>query len=382
MIIKSSMHRLTWILAAITLMSVFFQNCSKGFQAVQHEESASTLATYACLENNSVDACLFKKNPVHQAGSNIDPSTAAYYQNTGVLLKDLDGSGYLSNASFSVQSKSGSRAKAFNGRWKYLFSTYPSEASQVSAYYYLTEAKNYFKNRTGIFYAENQNIRVISDAGLSGWSSQINTIHLENQENKIAMALDGSLVVNLLAHANAYYASNGQALTNQSATAQNCVNKKSSLASYQCCKTSNGCGNAILAGQADYLTAIYFEALGTALGESWALNTSGLAVCNVSRDVAQNTNLNASIAYSNCASIKSSGNIYAMGALYASVWWEARKKISNKVEFDKYFMKHLELIRGDDTFVTIQAKLQTLDQNSFSNQFYVNLRSEFLKRGL
>lgn len=378
---QHSWVRLMIVLVAVLVISVAFQNCAKPFETVQLQDSASVQATSRCFDDPTATACIFRKNSVQSAGAVVSSSAAPYYQNFAVTLKDLSSS-YLESPSFLVRNSDGSRATKTNGTWKYSYQKNPKEISQVMAYYYLTDAKTEFKNRAGIFYAENKAIKVNVDSAFSNFSGTYNEINLETNDDKIPAALDGSLVVNLLAHANAYYASAGQALIDQDSSAQNCVNKKGALMVNHCCKSSMGCGPAILAGQADYLTATYFESISTALGESWASSLDGVSACGVSRNVALNAGLNASTAYSSCSGIGAPGSIYSMGSLYASVWWETRKKVSNTKNFDLFFMKHLELIRGDDTFLTIQDKLQTLDQSQFSSQYYALLHAEFARRGL
>lgn len=382
MAIKRSFGQLMLILSAVLIVSVLFQNCGKPFELTEMMDSASLQATSRCFDDKNLNACIFRKNPWQQAGVAVSVPGVGYYQNYGVNLSELDSSGYLQSSSFVVRNSSGARAQKIDGAWKYSFGANPKELSQVMAYYTLTDAKNFFKNRTGVFYAENRALKVNVDSSFAGFSGTYGEINLDTAEGIVPMALDGSLVVNLLGHANAYYASSGLAIANQDSSAQNCVNKKGALMVNHCCKSSVGCGPAILAGQADYMTAVYYSDAGTALGESWASSMSGLSTCGLPRDVGANSSLTATSAYAACSGYGASGSIYAMGTLYGSIWWEARKKVTDTKKFDLFFMKHLEVIRGEDTFSTIQTKLQTLDQSQFASAFYSTLRAEFQRRGL
>ena len=378
---KHSLGRLATVFVSVLFSAALFQNCAKPFETAEFQDSASVQATAQCFSDPAAMACVYRKSAAQAAGAVVSMAAAPFYQNYSVKLTELTGT-YLDSPSFTVQNSDGSRAAKKDGNWKFSYQTNPKELSQVMAYYFLTDAKNFFKNRAGVFYAENKGLKINVDSAFSDFSAGYAEINLEANDTKIPMALDASLIVNLLAHANAYYAGNGQALASQDSSAQNCMNKKGALMLNHCCKSSVGCGPAILAGQADYMTAVYFESVGTALGESWSSSMDGISACGVSRNVAVNSGLTASTAYSSCNSIGASGSIYSMGALYASIWWETRKKVADTKNFDLFFMRHLTLIRGEDTFSTIQTKLQTLDQSEFSSQYYAPLHSEFSRRGL
>jgi hypothetical protein len=382
MITKKSLL-LKWGLSAMiaALCLLAFQNCGKQFAIAENSPSVFLQQTQACFGNSAVDACIYQKSAVAEAGAAVDTGAAHEYQSYGVQLSELDTSGSLTSSSFVVSSGT-SRAQKKDGSWKYSFADDPQALAQVAAYYYLTDFKNNFKNRTGVFQAQGKAIKVNVGAGFAGWSDHYNEIDLENQDDKIPMALDAGLVVNLLAHANAYYASGGQIETGISTYAQTCANKKGARVPYSCCTSAQGCGPALVAGQADYMTAVYFSSLSTTLGETWSSLPEGISTCSVSRDVSRNSNLTAAQAYAACSGIGASGNIYSLGALYASIWWETRKKVSDKNNFDLFFLRHLEVLSGDDTFTTIQSKLQTLDQSSFSSRYYSLMHAEFQRRGL
>lgn len=367
-------------LTIIFMMIISYQNCSQQFNVSNDQASQFWADTQACFSNTNANACVYDKSATATAQAAVDAGAANQYQKKAVNISELNSAIELTSNSFTVRAGS-KKATPKNGSWKFKFNEDMDSLSQVNAYFYLTDFKNFVKNRTGVFHAENKSIKVNTSAGFTAWSDKINEIDLESHPDKLPAATDASVVINLLAQANIYYANSGATVIVNSTTTQKCTNKNGKLVFNGCCTSNVGCALAISAGAADYLTAIYFNT-NTAIGENWVQNSSGVATCGVSRDVSKNSSLKNTQAFAACTPYGGSGNIYAMGSLYASIWWEARKKAPNKVGFDTFFMKHLELITADDTFSSIKSKLQNLDQSQFSSSYYNYLQTEFNNRGL
>ncbi len=370
-----------WLsLFVILILIISYQNCSQQFNVNMDQASQFWSDTQACFSNSAANACIYDKSATATAQAAVDAGAANQYQKKAVKIIELNSATELASDSFIVRAGN-KKAIPKNGSWKFKFNEDMDSLSQVNAYFYLTDFKNFVKSRTGVFHAENKSIKVNTSAGFTAWSEKINEIDLESHPDKLPAATDASVVINLLAQANVYYANSGAAAVVSSTTTQKCTNKNGKLVFNGCCTSNVGCALAISAGAADYLTAIYFSS-NTAIGENWAQSSSGVATCGVSRDVSKNSGLKNTQAFAACMPYGGSGNIYAMGSLYASIWWEARKKAPNKMGFDTFFMRHLELITAEDTFTSIKSKLQSLDQSQFSSSYYSYLQSELSHRGL
>jgi mono/diheme cytochrome c family protein len=82
-----------------------------------------------------------------------------------------------------------------------------------------------------------------------------------------------------------------------------------------------------------------------------------------------------------------SGQHFTMGTLYASVWWEIRKRViadNSALErsYDELYMKHLALVRGADNFSTILNKIKTIDQAEYNSAFSAYFDAEYNRRGI
>jgi hypothetical protein len=76
-----------------------------------------------------------------------------------------------------------------------------------------------------------------------------------------------------------------------------------------------------------------------------------------------------------------------MGTLYASMWWEVRKKAGttpgkSSRELDQLFMEHLAALQSNETFVTSLCKIAKIDKALFGNRYSQFFSDEYKKRGL
>ena len=386
--------------------TVLFQNCSRGFASRhfsdQSDSSSGVVGFFGnasldsrCASGAQYDACLFLKNPVTQKGSALsDPLTdpaLGGLQILGVKL-NLDNSGFLQNSSLQVQSATGGRISPENGSWKFSFADSQHRLAHISAFYWLDTAIQTFKKRTGIFYAEGKNIRVNIDSRGTGWSSASNQISLEAAADGRQVAYDAGILIQLLGEANIYYATQGAiALRANDQNHLDCGPSDGPVRQKNCCVSAQGCSRAITSGASDYLAALMFPDSPT-LGEYWANQDSGLSLCRISRDLRLNTNILATDAFQACSGFGATGEVYVMGTVYASIWWEVRQKVlaagadgnvaTALTAYDQLYMQHLALLDSQDTFSTVLTKIQTLDSTKFSSQFSALFTAEFKRRGI
>jgi hypothetical protein len=380
------------------VLSLGFQNCG-GYkpsaawiaslsQAVSLDLASSGQLIDDCMDRQGVDACLFLKSPVTQKGSALESGTGELtsLQRYAVRLPALDGSGFLRNASFSVQGPAAEKISLENGSWKFPVGDSALRLAHISAYYWLTMAAMAIKNRTGEFYAEGRNIKVVVNDDKTGWSSSDNSIRLEVSADGRPIAFDAGVMIHLLAQANLHYATLGKIDDMGNDTHHmDCGPTGGETYQNDCCQTKDGCSRAVAAGASDYLVALMFPDAPT-VGEYWANRGSGLGFCNISRDLRMNANLSASEAFGACRDFGVAGEIYNMGTLYASIWWEIRKQLKQDpaatLQFDQLYMRHLSALDGADTITTAVSKAKQIDARDFAGRFTQLFDAEIGRRGL
>lgn len=341
-----------------------------------------------CLDNSSYDACLFFKNPVAQNGGPIsqermDEDSLVPLQKFGVVL-NLQGQRYLENDSVSVKNAFGYRAVTDQGSWKFDATDGQHRLGQVSAYYWVNATISEMKRRTGSFYAEGRHLSVVVDSQQTGWSSSENQIMFETNKNGLQMAFDAGTIVHLLGEANIYYATNGNIELKDSDTHHlDCGPENGPIFQKACCHSETGCSRAISAGASDYLTALMFPESPT-LAEYLMNDPSGLNMCGQSRDLRLASSLKVSDAFHACDAQGAQGEVYTMGTIYASIWWEIRKSLveSEQRVFDRLYMRHLSMIDSEDDFRTLLQKIEQLDCSEFACRFSPSFREEYRRRGM
>lgn len=379
-------HKLFALAVISTLLLVFsFQNCGKGFVAVDHLSSSAPLSSYdeQCLQNLTFDACLFKKNAVSAAGASQKSQTASVIddlQTHGVMMDAFTNTGELKNSSFLVyeNGKSAVLSKDPVKKWNYRYSQSldRTKLMQVMAFYWMNFAAVNSLQTTGLFHAFNKEIKVIIGGSVFGWIPGKNQIHLLSGADVSAMALDASAMIYFLGWANLDYANNGKIHQYTKENHLSC-----STGTRDCCKTQNGCARAIASGVADYLVAMTFPE-NAAVGDGLSDRIDGKSICQTQyeRNPLATKNLTLASSYNLCGSGKL-GDIYAMGSVYASIWWSVRSlPSSNASEVDRLYMLHLAQLNGDDTFLTAKDKILALDRTHFSGRYSQAFISEFGRR--
>lgn len=372
-------HRLLPFVA-LPLAVVWFQNCSPGLH-VETDPLASTFKEAEDCINGSADACVFEKNAVSQMGRAVTPENIGGFQVVPVSLSDRDASGYLQNNDFVVTTVSTARWPA-TADFRQYYSPSNSALEQVMSYVSARKARDWM-SALGIFPAATQRIKIYADSSFTGFIPASNEIHLERNGTNFGAALDGSLIVSLYAQANIKFATSGASHdpTALSVKASACRDTRAYPTPYGCCNSALGCGAAIVSGAADYVVAAVFGENRAVVGDGWKNDPAGLSICGIVRDATRNAGLSATAASSTCAARGSPNNATALGAVYASIWWEARKLADNKSSFDRFFLRHLSVINGADDFSTIQSKITSVATTSAETGYASNVVAGLNRRG-
>lgn len=376
----SNRLRLTTTLFVAPILLIAFQNCGKNLEVAEHPESDLFKRAEECIHSTSpAGACLFNKNPVSQAGKAVAADYVGGYQSHAVTLTDVSG-GYLENAHLQVVTGKTNRLSSSLG-FRHYYNPASSYLEQVSAYYFANELRRWLTDHGGSAHS-GQGFKLVADSSFSAFLPASKELHFERNGMNLPAALDGSVVLHLYGQAYVWAATAGQSHDNVAASAQACTDARGYTASLGCCKTGDGCASAAVSGAGDYLAAVYFGSGSTKIGEGWKNDIAGLRTCGLTRDPGQQADLTRAQAHQACSSRGAVGNITAMGVLYASIWWEARKSASDQADFDKLFVRHLAEIRGDDTFATLKSKIIALDSSAFGLRHGAKLTAEFGRRGL
>ncbi len=386
--IQSRIGKSAAVCAGIALLVLTFQNCGKPFQSKTSSELSSTSLEPVLIDNcldTDVDACVFNKNFVAQTKQSAIGRTPAQLegeQKLAIQIGHLTENDQLKNNSFQVfqSGLTQSLGAKPDGSWRYRFTESDGSAKvgQVMSFYWANFAMENAIATTGKFYAAESKIKIITDDTLFGWAPSNNQIHLLKKSSGNSMAMDASTLVYFLGWANLDYATKGEISVISNSNHLVC----GSDGRMDCCKSEMGCSRALASGQADYFVAMTFPDA-PALGESWADSAQGQFVCQSAyvRHPDSFTAVSAQESFNLCGSEK--GSIYSMGALYSSIWWSVRvANGSNANEVDRLFMRHLEKLTGDDDFVTVQAKILTLDQALNGGKYVAKFKAEFKRRGL
>lgn len=375
---KIKISRLFAVAACLGVVGLGFQNCSRnGFSVAPQPDAAVFASTSACM-GGTTDACIFAKNAVAQSGTAMSANRIGGFQNLGVSLEDRDSSGYLQNSDLIVTTSSTARA---TGNFRRYYDAGSSGLEQIIAYYQANQLRKWMIAK-GSYAGANQGFKIIADSSFNGFVPSKKEIHLQRDGVKFPAALDASIVISLFAQAQIWAASGGASHTGTTTNTVTCTDSQSYSAPSSCCASASGCGSAIVSGASDYLASLMFLGGKTVIGDGWKNDPAGLSLCLTSRDPASQSALTASTAYGRCTSRAASGEIHVMGLVYASIWWEVRKSISNQSDFDKFFLRHLSQISGSDTFTTIKTKILNLDASEFASSYSALMTAEFARRGL
>ncbi|MCB0365042.1 MAG: hypothetical protein H6624_11770 [Bdellovibrionaceae bacterium] len=341
-----------------------------------------------CSTSGAYSMCLYMKNPVSQSATVLsDPESATelnQQRTFGVKLTGIDGSGKLQNSSIEVVTLEGTAVDTTQlQNYKELGVDDSSNfLEQQMAYYWANRSIEYLSAWTGRLYVKDQGLKVIVDDRTHGWRPGTKSIHLRKSSLGKSMATNGGLVIHLLAQANLWLATGGEIDNlNGDSKHQACGTHEKG-----CCRNPTGCSRAVASGAADYMVAIMFPD-DPGLGEFWSNSLDGVKSCSQSRNLKFMSTITATNAHQACSSSNQAGEVHALGSLYASIWWEVRKRAEEDRpgsgrEVDTLYMEHLSKLRGDDDFLSALNKIEQIDAEKFSSRYSSLFRSEYSKREL
>ena len=360
-------------------MLIAFQNCGKDDSST----GLSGIERISCLYNLSSHSCVIDKNSVYEKGKISETNSPDY---RGLLLKAvklnlLDDSGLLRNDTFQVLSYTGTQVSV-NGPLKF---SYESDngvlLSQVTSYYYSTLAMG-FSQSTRLSLT-GKGLTIITQAPVTGWSSEDNTIYLGLETeggSQHDSGLDGGILLNLVSRANIHYASRGAINRGLEQRHRDCQNKKQ-----MCCTDEEGCSKAMSIGLSMYFASHFFP-LAPTVGESYNNSLTGVEDCGVSRDLNVSKDVLISEAFGVCGE-DSEGYVYPMATVYASVWWNVREKVLNEAleeaeNFQKFYLEHIKDLNGNLNFTEAYGLIEDLDSRDFGSRFAPYFKEELNRRGL
>lgn len=368
----------------LLLASAVF-GCGKGFQPSTDigsnrtffRESTSSLfipeqdrVDDSC--SSSGEICIFLKNPVFQTQHRISPDDSPSLlssQTFSAKLTNVDRSGYLKNVQFDIQSISRDRlslsqalrSKGLSGK----------DGLYLSAYYWLNRAHEYLGKHFVSYPSKNRTLKVFVDDSFEGFVWGKDSLHLS--ENKKS-AYSADVILALFGEAQLGYATNGSVFKFSSLRHKSC-----SMDPTGCCTSQVGCGKSILRGVGNYFVSMLFVDAAR-IGEFFGQDLKGQTICaGHFRSMVDFKNITLSQAFHLCGT--DSGNVMAMGMVYASIWWEVRSKFDGQT-VDALFLKHLNLISQDDTFFSLIAKIRALCEQEMHSEISQAFQTEFNRRAL
>ncbi len=371
-------------LFAISLFVIFsFQDCGK-FETLPGQVAQLSQNNILfqfnedpnCETTSSYSACAFDKSPSLSTItlSQIPLDIGLHFTDVNITKSSITaGNSFITDTTKQVGIVSSNVLR------QPATSDNPYMLHKISALYWENKTQELL-GQSGNASFTNQKINFVVDAPATGFSFSKSAIYLGKRSDSKSLALDGGVVVHLLGEAYAAYATNGQLINLSSDNGQhvNCRYLNKTLLDRECCSSSLGCSKAITAGLSDYLVSQVFPT-STQLGEYAAQNALGAQVCGLYRNPSANATLTAAQAYAGCASVGQSGQTYAMGVLFSSIWYEVSLSAkANHQDVNKIYIALLSRLEAQDTFLTVLTKIQQIDT---SGQIYNLFKNEYIKRG-
>jgi hypothetical protein len=329
-----------------------------------------------CLSQAQYDACLVWKNPVAQRGTAypVMPSFGMPLkeQTFAVKIKGLNNEFSLSNDNIRITATSAPLAGSTpQTAWRF---PYAGDATnhflaQVMAYFWLNHLDEQMLARSGFFYAHGKSIQVdafnenvINNAYWDG-RKIILGVGVTGAVASMEMAMGSEIYLHEMGHANLRFA------MNKSLNDSNVFQGR--------CLTEAGCITGLSEGIADFhALMIFFDS--TPLGETVANNPAGVSQNNVSRDVEKVKTLKIADFFN-----RTNGQIHGMGTGYASLLWDIYTHPNvDRLEFEKIFMGHLQLLTDSSRYIEARDALLSVDLAQFSGKYGKIIEAVFTARGL
>ena len=470
------------VLAFIFGIILMFQNCSGVGNFNMKLSSLGISAQVNCVAASGAHSCVVKKNLFYGKRQMMDSGDTEEFDGVteemdnreglwsenlslidyrdlplqAVHLPFLDDSNLLKNSTFQVLSYM--RKPVYRGT-PLKFSYEPDNGvalSQVTSYYYSSLARSFSRDMD--LSLVGKGLYIITQAPVTGWSSEDNTIYLgreglpdqslgsffqgqkgtvestggmmgeganrnpssnlDEEEEPIEQnqnlpsdsdnsgiggdiktvsdphesALDGGIILNLIAEANIYYATKGainEEVESRHKTCQIPVRAHGGTQSDEieeaCCVDKNGCSKAISMGLSLYFSSYFFQDAPT-VGEVYSRQPTGMEDCGISRDLNKSKDVTIEEAFRACGD-KGEGYVYPMATVYASIWWNVRKEILNKApeeveNFQRFYLEYLKELTGSLTFTDAYELIVELDAKSFGSKFTNYFNEEMKRRGV
>lgn len=348
-----------------------------------------------CMATSSGNLCLFSKNPVAQKNASLldlSKSSPEYLtlQTYRYELKNTEPNLVLDSSRVRVAELNGSPVNAplSTPSWKIPFTSSNADLlAKANAFFWWNYGIQRSQSLTSLSWSANHRVRIFVGDTFNGFSGGRESLHLRTDGDRPSAALDSGIILYYLGVAEAWYANSGALFDNSGASKHTaCAPTGEPKLMYGCCTTQAGCSRALISGIGEFMLAL-LNPDRPQLGELIANAPEGIRVCGIRRAAHDNETLTASQAFSACASTVGSGYVTTMGSLYASIWWELRKQAmvmgpNGEAEIGRLFLRHLELLRGDDDLMTARGKILYYDSVDFGGRYNIIIRQEFAKRGL
>jgi hypothetical protein len=120
------------------------------------------------------------------------------------------------------------------------------------------------------------------------------------------------------------------------------------------------------------------------LAETISANAVGHQICGIIRNPKINIDLTSMNAFNACQPDGAPGLVATMGSMYASIWYEVRKKLSDpdKANLDKLLWMLAAQIEGKDDFASVLLKIQSIDTTLTNGRIFTEFNLEHTRRGL
>jgi|GEM_PF-6156873 len=330
-----------------------------------------------CLGSSEFDACLYLKNPVSQEKATVLPGDADAKRRFGVKIRGLAPTGFLENARVQVYSLNSPRF-TIHSRADLKNSGHPEAIEQFSAYYWSNRLFDYLGARVGGDRLPLRALKIYVDDAFSGYSALNHSIHLEKKDGKLAKALSGEVVIQLVGQALADSLSEERVFTRDTTKHNFCVFDPKG-----CCTTEAGCAQALGSGFGDYVAAMMFPE-SARVGESMVGTSEGQKICSIARDLNSLSARSKSQVFQAC---DPTGRAALMGAWYASIWWKLRTQLEAQeagagADVDKMFFDHARSWTSTSTFADAKAAALNVARTYKSGLYTTAVTTAFTFAGI
>lgn len=316
---------------------------------------STDFVTSSCFDKPEFDACIYLKNPAAQENAIVANDLVNTKRRFGVKVRGLSPSGFLENSRVAVYSLHSDRfTLASRAQLKSAAPPSGTHLAQFSAYYWSNRLFEHLEFRLGAERLPASQVKIYADDAFTGFVSASNAVHLEQKTDKIAKALNGEVVIHMVAQSVAHGLSGGELFKKDLTQHNTCA-----LDPKGCCATDMGCAQALGNGFGEYVSALMFPD-SARVGESIAADLGGQKICGLSRSLDTLSAKTRAEVFSACMP---GGRAVLLGAWYASQWWKLRaqaeaQETGASQDIDKLFFDHARGFRATSTFA--EAKTEAL----------------------